>query len=542
MNTAEPTKEQLLAEITLLRNRLGQMEEIEKKARKAGSKFEGLLEAAPDGIIIVDRSGRITLVNAQAERLFGYPRNELLGQPIELLVPERLRKRHIGHRENYHAEPRTRPMGAGVDLVGLRKDGSEFPVEISLSPIEMEEGPHVISIVRDITEQRRTAKALRESQERLQAILDNTTAVIYVKDLDGHYLLVNRQYEILFHKTAEQIIKKTDFDLLPEKTARVIQANDRKVHEADAPLEMEEVIPQIDGLHTYISIKFPLRDASGKVFGICGISTDITDRKDAERRLHEKVREMDDFIHVVSHDLKEPLRGIEAFAGFLQEDYAPLLDGEGRRYIQFLKSSAVRMKDLIHDLLTIASISRKAPVLEKVDLNQVLDRVKRDLEYAIEQKKTRILQKRPLPTVRCDPTQIGEVFKNLLSNAVKFNISPAPTVEIDLDEQEGFYLFSVKDNGIGIDPRYREQIFGLFERLHRQEEFEGTGAGLAICKKTIEGCGGKIWVESQPGEGSSFFFTLPKTQEPEHERNDVTSRVPLKGGSDEANLNGDRFF
>lgn len=387
MRDGKKTKEQLLDEIDDLRSRLARVEEIEKRARKAGLKFQGLLEAAPDAIIIVDRGGRITLVNAQAETLFGYSREELLGQPIELLMPERFRKVHVGRRESYHVQPRTRPMGAGLDLAGRSKDGSEFPVEISLSPIETEEGPRVISIVRD-----------------------------------------------------------------------------------------------------------------------------ITDKKRAEQKLREKIREMDDFIHVVSHDLKEPLRGIEAFAGFLAEDYAPLLDEEGRRYIQLLKSSAIRMKDLIHDLLTLASISRKASVRQKIDLNPILGKVEQDLSYAIEQKHVRISQKHSLPTVLGDPTRMGEVFKNLLSNAIKFNTSSAPEVEIDLKEQDGFYLFSMRDNGIGIDPRYQEQIFSLFERLHPQEEFEGTGAGLAICKKIIEDCGGRIWVESEPGKGSTFFFTLPKRE------------------------------
>jgi PAS domain S-box-containing protein len=508
----EKTKEQLLEELKLLRERLSQVEETKKTDRKAELKFQGLLEAAPDGIIIVDRAGRITLVNAQTEKLFGYLREELLGRPIEILVPERFCKAHVGHRENYHAQPRTRPMGVGLDLTGRRKDGSEFPVEISLSPIETEKGQQVISIVRDITEQRRTSRALQESREQLQAILDYTTAVIFVKDLEGRYLLVNRRYEQLFHVTNRDIIEKTDFDLLPKETAEAVRANDQKVLESGAPLELEEVVPSDGEPHTYIAIKFPLRDASGKLFAVCGIATDITDRKRAEEKLREKIREMDDFIHVVSHDLKEPLRGIEAFAGFLAEDYAHLLDEEGRRYVHFLKSSAIRMKDLIHDLLTLASISRKVPTLQQVDLNQTLLRIQQDLEYTIQQKKARIECHTPLPTVVCDPTQIGEVFKNLLSNAIKFNTSSVPEVEIAVKEEERAYLFSIQDNGIGIDPRYRERIFGLFERLHPQEQFEGTGAGLAICKKIIEGCGGKIWVKSEVGKGSTFFFTLPKRQ------------------------------
>ncbi len=226
-------------------------------------------------------------------------------------------------------------------------------------------------------------------------------------------------------------------------------------------------------------------------------------------QLGEKIREMDDFVHVVSHDLKEPLRGIEAFAGFLIEDYASVLDEQGKRYLNILKGSAVRMKDLIHDLLTLASLSRKDPVLQAVDVNEVLSDVQLDLEFSIQQKKAQIQILSLLPAVHCDPTQIREVFKNLLSNAIKFNTATLPKVEIAAREEGNFHLFSIKDNGIGIDLRYTERIFGLFERLHPQEKFEGTGAGLAICKKVIERFGGRIWVESEPGKGSAFYFTLP---------------------------------
>ncbi|HEY5600019.1 MAG TPA: PAS domain S-box protein, partial [Candidatus Manganitrophaceae bacterium] len=305
MKDKDKNKEQLLKELKTLQTRLSELQRLGVEHKRAETRFRALLEAAPDPIIIVDDQGRMMFANAQTERLFGYDRDELLGEPIEILIPERFRKPHIGHRNDYFSMPRIRPMGACFDLAARRKDGSEFPVEISLSPLETEEGTLTISVVRDITDRKRA-----EGELRIQKGL-----------------------------------------------------------------------------------------------------------------LEEKVREMDDFIHVVSHDLKEPLRGIEAFAGFLQEDYASLLDEQGRRYIHFVKSSAVRMKDLIHDLLALASISRKGPVLQRTDLNQVLAHVEHDLGFAIQQKKAEIRLLSPLPEVVVDATQIGEVFKNLLSNAIKFNAS-----------------------------------------------------------------------------------------------------------------------
>lgn len=233
--------------------------------------------------------------------------------------------------------------------------------------------------------------------------------------------------------------------------------------------------------------------------------------REMSSQLNENIREIDDFTRMLSHDLKEPLRGIEAFSSFLLEDYISTLDAQGKRYLRFLRQSAIRMKELINDLLTLTSITKTGSQLEKVNLNDLVEQVKQDLKFTLSQKQARLDVLSSLPTLRCDPVQVGEVLKNLLSNAIKFNTSSPPRVEIASREKGNFHVLSVKDNGIGIEACYQDQVLHPFERLHSHEEFEGTGIGLAICKKIIENAGGQLWLESEAGSGSTFFFSLPRT-------------------------------
>ncbi len=393
----------------------------ERALRANETKFRGLLESAPDGVVIVNLEGKIVIINAQVERLFGYDREELLGKHITILLPDQLGEVEVGKNVDFHSDLRLWPRDMRIDFPGQRKDGNKFPVEMRLSLAGTDEGSLAVCTFRDITERKRAE-----------------------------------------------------------------EANIRLAREQAARAEAEAAEARITQLYRQV--------------------------KEVNRDLEEKIKELNDFTHVVSHDLKEPLRGIEAFSGFLLEDYAPLLDDDGRRYLGFLKISAVRMKDLIHDLLALASISQKDQSLEAVDLSQILISVQHELAFSIQRKGVEIRVPSPLPIILCNNLQIREVLKNLLSNAIKFNIATPPVIEISSGEDGGFYFISVKDNGIGIDPRYREQIFELFKRLHPREEYEGTGAGLAICKKIVEGYGGKIWVESNPGGGSILSFSLPKRQ------------------------------
>ncbi|MGH3188534.1 MAG: sensor histidine kinase [Streptosporangiaceae bacterium] len=362
--------------------------------------------------------------------------------------------------------------------------------------------------------------------EQLQALVDHTSAVIYMRDLDGRYMVVNREYERLFHLRREEIVGLTDHDLFPAEIADDFRANDLLAASAGSPLHVEEVAPGADGPHTYITVKFPLLDAAGKPYAVCGISTDITARKRAEEQVRQlnaeleqrvrdrtaeleaSARELDAFAYSVSHDLRAPLRSLHGFSEVLLADYADRLDDQGREYLQRIQANVTRMGRLIDDLLRLSRVTRTGLNRERVDIGAQATEIIDEFRGAEPGRCLQTVIADDLVTTG-DPHLIRLALENLLANAWKFTGKREQgIIGVGAVRQSGSQIFFVRDNGAGFDMAYAGKLFNPFQRLHPASEFEGTGIGLAIVQRILSRHGGRIWAESEPGKGATFFFTF----------------------------------
>ena len=481
----------------------------EKALKLASTYNRSLIEASIDPLVTIGPDGKITDVNNSTEIVTGYSRKELIGTDFSdyFTEPEKARE---GYQQVFQEG-----LVRDYPLEIRHKNGHTMPVLYNASVYRDESGKviGIFAAARDITERKKAEEALRLSNIYNRSLIEASLDPLVTIGPDGKITDVNRATELVTGYFRNELIG-TDFSgyfTEPEKAREGYQ----QVFREGLVLDYELEIQHRDGYVTPVLYNASIyRNESGEVIGIFAAARDITERKKAERLLKSKLEELarsnaelEQFAYISSHDLQEPLRMIASYLQLLQRKYQGRLDEKADKYIYFAVDGASRMQDLINDLLEFSRVTTKAREFEPTDCKSLLDQVVSDLEVSIKENEASISYG-TLPVVMADYMQLAQVFQNLISNAIKFRSDKVPEIEISAEKKADGWLFSIKDNGIGIDPKFSERIFEVFKRLHKKEEYPGTGIGLSICKKIVERHGGNIWVESEPGKGSIFYFTL----------------------------------
>jgi len=485
------------------------------RLRISEEKLRSVFASCPDAITVINLNGNILECNQSALDIHGCSsKDEVLGKSAFEFIAE---KDHERARESLK---KTLEQGSVKDMeyTFLTKDGCEFPAEFSASVIKDAYGNPTgfVSMTRDITEGKRAEGALRESEERYRSLFEGVPVGFYRTTPQGQIIDVNPALvQMLGYPDRQALlaVNITDVYLDPEERRRwqALMEREGVVRDFEARLRRRD--------ETIIWVRNSsraVRDGDSRVLYYEGSLEDITERKvveeERERLLAEleaKNKELESFVYTVSHDLKAPLVSLDGFSSALQEEFHHQLGEEGKHYVERIQANVARMDALIMDLLDLSRVGRVVGPIEEIDVAALLREIQEELAVELKEAGAELVVQEPLPAVRADRSRMHQVFANLIDNALKFRSEERPLrIEVGCQKERGFYRFHVADNGIGIAPQYHQQIFAPFRQL--DSEAQGVGMGLALVKKIVEHHGGRVWVESEEGEGTTFYFTLPR--------------------------------
>lgn len=499
--------------------------EMVRELEMKEARLSTLVQTIPDLVWLKSVDGVFFWCNPVFERMVGAKEKDIIGRTDYDFLDRELAD--YVRANDQKAMAADRPM-VNEEWLTFADDGHRSLFETIKTPMRDPDGQvlGVLGIARDITERHLAEqlqtlmwKEMASKETLLRTLLRSVADAIWLKDVDGVYLFCNPAMESFVGLPEAAIVGRRDHDLSAPEIADFFVRIDREVMATETPRTDETWFTvAADGRRVLCeATKTPMRDADGKIIGVLGISHDITERHQAAEKLREAMaelarsnEELAQFAYVASHDLQEPLRMISSYTQLLAKRYKGRLDADADEFIAYAVDGANRMQRLITDLLAYSRVGTRGKKLEPTDFAAALESALINLKVAIEESGA-VVTHDPLPTLRADKSQITQLFQNLIANAVKFHGAEPPCVHVSakLQDPEGKeWLFSVRDNGIGIEPQYSERIFAVFHRLHTREEYPGTGIGLAICKKTVERHGGRIWVESALGAGTTFHFTI----------------------------------
>ncbi len=471
-----------------------------------------LIESVEDyAIFLLDGGGRVLTWNRGAERLKGYRAEEILGQHFSRFYPEDAIEAGKPARALAIAARDGRAEDEGWRV---RKDGTRFWANAILTALRDADGAVIgfAKITRDVTERRRAEQALHESEERFRLLVDSIKDyAIFMLDPVGRVATWNGGAERINGYSAEEILGQ-HFSVFypPEDVAQGKPQAELETVDRDGRVEDEGWRVRKDGSRFWADVVITaIRDPQGTLLGYGKVTRDLTEQRKAAERLSQSNAELERFSYSVSHDLRAPLRAINGYAQAVLEDYGPALDAEGRRLLGIIRDSAKLGGELIDALLNFSRLGRQAISVEAIDLTELVRSVVAELQKANTGAVVEVTID-PLPPTRGDRTLLRQVLANLIGNAFKFTRSrPHPRVEIGARREGRATVYYVKDNGVGFDMRFADKLFGVFQRLHRADEFDGTGVGLALAQRIVQRHGGRIWADGKVERGATFFFTIP---------------------------------